>query len=234
MFAPKDPRKQYSEELNKQFGDIGRFLSEPVLRKKLDVGFCGYFDENRSWHRIADLANPTALKDKCFTTFEADLADRDEDDNITWGPMMTSSVRDTKFGADLQVTVPAGGVPIAPGFTFNLASGETFGAVLVTEPPIEKVQINLPESYWKEWLQQNQALISQHYKREMEKFGISFITTIYLTKRAYISFLNSHESSKEIGFHVEAGNIVKVDPHWKSSSTSTAAGWQTYESQVSP
>jgi hypothetical protein len=47
----------------------------------------------------------------------------------------------------------------------------------------------------------------------MEDFGITFITTIYLTKTAYISFLNSHDSPKEIGFHVEAGNIIKVDPH---------------------
>jgi hypothetical protein len=48
------------------------------------------------------------------------LADRDEDGNITWGPMKTSSVNHTQFGADLQVTLPAGCVPIAPGFTFNL------------------------------------------------------------------------------------------------------------------
>jgi hypothetical protein len=74
MFGPKDPRKQYSEELSEQFGRMGRFLSEPVLRKKLDVGFCGYFDKERSWHRIADLSNPTALKDNGFTTFDADLS----------------------------------------------------------------------------------------------------------------------------------------------------------------
>jgi hypothetical protein len=105
--------------------------------------------------------------------------------------------------------------------------------VLVTENPIKVEILGAPEHAWLEWVNWNLEFLCKEYKSELTKYGLWIVTKIYSTKTACISVLSNSKTESEIGMSVEAGGILKFDPHWTASHEAKSSGWMKYESTVS-
>jgi hypothetical protein len=93
---------QYAETMENH--PFGIALYRPPSSSEVKPGIIGYFDEFGSWNTIADLADQDDLLQKSLSPAE-ELVKAPTDNEIKWGPKVSSSIRATKVDLKLPAVV---------------------------------------------------------------------------------------------------------------------------------
>ena len=76
---------------------FGIAVYRPLSQIQFKVGMCGYFNDFGSWQPIADLEQPNQLLEKKLTPPEDKLEKAPLNEEIIWGPKVSSKTKAKKI-----------------------------------------------------------------------------------------------------------------------------------------
>ncbi|KAI1492281.1 hypothetical protein F5X96DRAFT_627545 [Biscogniauxia mediterranea] len=187
----------------------GWALYKKVSAKDLRPGIVGYFDSEGDWK---------ALK------IQNHILDADsrEPEPLTWGPKSSESVVSRQIGGSIGTPVMV--VPVEASLKLSVQCKSDEGAIMVTQNPVLKHQIDDEETVV-EWVKSNKTMLIKGYKSIIDKHGIWVITKTYTSHRCAVAVMSSKSSSVELGISADIPGIFTLTPtsEWLSSSTNSSS-----------
>ncbi|KAL7931986.1 hypothetical protein V8C35DRAFT_323246 [Trichoderma chlorosporum] len=161
----------------------GWSLYKKVTARDLHPGSCGYFDSEGDWNTIVDLLDPQSLTAQGWTIADDELHNTEGPKSATWGPKISNSIRTCRIGGTVGPTT---------SLTMSFESSKSQGAVLITENPVLKHQV---------------------------EHGMWIVTKTYTTRRCAIAVMASESSSTEIKLNSVQGTLTLTpNSAWSSIS----------------
>jgi hypothetical protein len=121
------------------------------------------------------------------------------------------------------------GLPVTLSLQIKYTTSSSFGAVLVTEPPVTHNAFYYTSPFTT-WVQDNaHALLSGDYKEDIRKNGLVVVTQTYTTSKCSITAWTDTKSEAFLGFDVgiKGAGDVKAQGGWYEGNS--AGGWEKYE-----
>ncbi|PPR07967.1 hypothetical protein CVT24_002646 [Panaeolus cyanescens] len=204
---------------------FGIALYRPQKETVFRIGSCGYFDSFGSWNPIANLEDAAEVKRKGLTPIEVELERAPIEDDIRWGPKVSSTAKATAL--DLTVGLPvAPGIPVNVSTVFKYTSDLDTGAILLTESPITHERF-YHESPFKNWIKKNSLNILKIWP-EVRTYGLWVVTSTFATQRCAINLWSKKGQGLHVGFSADVAGLGEVGPEGEWYRSQTDEGWVEY------
>lgn len=135
----------------------------------------------------------------------------------------------TRSQADAPQRPAATGLPLNASIQIKYTTSSSFGAVLVTAPPIVHTAFYY-QSPFSQWISDNApALLSGEHKDDIKKYGLVVVTQAYSTSKCALTAWTEGKGEAFLGFNAEAPGVGKADPNGGWYEGNSASGWVGYE-----
>ncbi|KAI9743314.1 MAG: hypothetical protein M1818_003160 [Claussenomyces sp. TS43310] len=227
MTSSTDPLNRiYAEEMRHY--PYGYALYQPASTAVIKPGIVGYFDSTGFWSPLADLNDTTALKAAGLTPPKHPLSPAPPQDQ-TWGPMTSKSVTGHDLKASPSLGPAATGLPLSASVQIKYTSSSSFGAVLVTNPPVTHSAFYF-QSIFSSWVSENAgALLSGEHKDDIHANGLVVVTQTYSTDKCALTAWTEGKGEAFLAFDAEVPGVGKADPNFSWHEGNSISGWMGYE-----
>ncbi|KAI5458932.1 hypothetical protein BGZ63DRAFT_426245 [Mariannaea sp. PMI_226] len=208
----------------------GWALYKKVTVKNLRPGAFGYFDADGDWHTLANLSGnqQDLVKLGLNIPDEPVKSSSQTPETLIWGPKSSTSVISREVGGEVGAPVVA--APIEASIKLSFQCGSDEGAVLVTQSPVLKHQIE-DESAAVQWVEDNTADILKKHKAIIERHGIWVVTKTYTTQQCAVAVMSSKSSAVEIGIAANVPGVLTLSPSGKWSSSTGDAAFEIHQDE---
>jgi hypothetical protein len=123
------------------------------------------------------------------------------------------------------------GLPITASLQIKYTTSSSFGAVLVTTPPITHNAFYY-SSPFSQWVSDNaHALLSGDYKDDIHANGLVVVTQTYTTPKCSLTAWTDSKSEVFLGFDAGINGLGNLKPQGGWYEGNSASGWQKYEQE---
>lgn len=212
----------------------GRALYKPPTTAHFHPGSIGYFNSDLDWTPITDLSDAkTRFSASLSPTFtpapppEQLLSAPTE--TQTWGPRVgeNTKCRAVELSESISLTALTGGVPLAAGSCFRFETGESAGAVLLTNGAVTHRRY-LYEAPFRNWVSENAKAILRE-RPEVADYGLWVVTSTWTAAEASINCWHSQQKAVDVGFNIEVVEIGELAPKGQWQHAESADGWTHFK-----
>ncbi|KAH8696411.1 hypothetical protein BGW36DRAFT_380944 [Talaromyces proteolyticus] len=198
----------------------GHALYNKVSADHLKPGTCGFFDEKGDWNVIEQLCDRETWESDGWIGIPEQLR-TETDFGIQWPVKLSESAKGYEIDVDVNLKPPISG-----GINIAFKSSENVGAVLITDPPVERKRLkrDLPAL---DWVLQNTRKLLDHWPEILSR-GLWIVTKTYSVKRCANAVLTAKDDEAKISIQASIPDVANAVPSatwWKQGSHGS---WNIY------
>jgi len=220
-----------TDKLNRIYADemcnhpYGYAIYQPAFTSVIKPGMVGYFDPDGIWSPLVDLTDTGALTAAGLKPPNKLMSAPPQEE--IWGPMTSKSVSGHNLDSDIAPSIT--GLPLSASLKVKYTSSSSFGALLVTSPPITHSSYYY-SSPFSSWVKDNMhALLNGEHKDDIHANGLVVVTQTYSTSKATITAWTDGKNEVFLGFDGALPGVGKTDDSGGWSKGNSASGWQEYD-----